>query len=231
MIDYLVKRAVGAPIFVLGVGRLELLDERQWSQHDSLKLRPLPSAACKALIDNLAEVQPELRSQIVRGAGGNPLFVEQLLAYASAEGELNTIPPSLEALLASRLDLLEQRDLAGPPKGGCYWSRVLVRSGRPPQSRGRGRGSRGLLARARSKGFVRAGGAGKAFGFTTSSSAMRHTTRSEDAAFSSCTSAPPNGWISKARDRTNSSATTWSRRTAVEWTSTPRGQSTRRARR
>ena len=113
LIDYLVKRAVGAPIFVLGVGRLELLDERpEWSQHDSLKLRPLPSAACKALIDNLAEVQPELRSQIVRGAGGNPLFVEQLLAYASAEGELNTIPPSLEALLASRLDLLEQRDLA-----------------------------------------------------------------------------------------------------------------------
>src|SRR4029079_12703929 len=94
-------------------GRLHRLGERPgWSRYDSLKLGPLPSAACEALIDNLAEVETDLRSQIVHGAGGNPLFVEQLLAYASAEGELTPTPPSLEAVLASRLDLLEQRELA-----------------------------------------------------------------------------------------------------------------------
>ena len=166
MIDDLVERAVGAPILVLGVGRLELLDERpEWSLYDSLKLRPLPSTACKALIDNLAEVQPELRSQIVRGAGGNPLFVEQLLAYASAEGELNPIPPSLEALLASRLDLLEQRELAVLQRAaviGREFSRGGVVHLTP---KGETEAVEACLLVLAQKGFVRARGAGEAFRF------------------------------------------------------------------
>ena len=49
----------------------------------------------------------ELRERIARAAGGNPLFVEEMLAMAGeAEGEV-VVPPTLQALLAARLDQLE----------------------------------------------------------------------------------------------------------------------------
>jgi len=166
LIDDLVERVIGTPIIVLGVGRLELLDARPaWSRYDTLKLGPLPSAACEALIDNLAEVETDLRSQIVHGAGGNPLFVEQLLAYASAEGALDTIPPSLEALLASRLDLLEQRELAVLQRAavtGLEFSGeavVHLSPGDEPEA------VEACLLAFTQKGFVRAGGAGEGFRF------------------------------------------------------------------
>ena len=43
----------------------------------------------------------------MRAAGGNPLFVEGMLAIAGeAEGEV-VVPPTLQALLAARLDQLD----------------------------------------------------------------------------------------------------------------------------
>jgi DNA-binding SARP family transcriptional activator len=47
------------------------------------------------------------RSELVEAAAGNPLFAEQLLAYAQREGQTAALPASLEALIAARLDLLE----------------------------------------------------------------------------------------------------------------------------
>ena len=211
LIDYLAERAVLVPILVLGVGRLELLDERQeWSPYDSLKLRPLPNPACEALIDNLGEgeVQPELRSQIVHGAGGNPLFVEQLLAHARAEGELNKIPPSLEALLASRLDLLEQRELVVLQRAavtGREFSRAAVAYLSPG---GETEAVNATCSRSPRKGSSGPAAQRNAFAFATRSSAMRRTTRSRERSAQRYTSAPLNGWISNARGRTNSSATT-----------------------
>src|SRR5207237_6374676 len=49
----------------------------------------------------------ELRAKITRAAGGNPLFIEEMLAIAGeASGQL-VVPPTLQALLAARLDQLE----------------------------------------------------------------------------------------------------------------------------
>src|SRR5262249_40933804 len=48
---------------------------------------------------------PETRARLVEAAEGNPLFLEQLLAYASETGSLDP-PPTLRALLAARLDRL-----------------------------------------------------------------------------------------------------------------------------
>ena len=39
-------------------------------------------------------------------SGGNPLFVEQLLAFAAEEWDGLEIPPAIQALLAARLDRL-----------------------------------------------------------------------------------------------------------------------------
>ena len=54
------------------------------------------------------ELDAEVREQILRAAGGNPLFVEEMAAMVQASdgGEVE-VPPTLQALLASRLDQLD----------------------------------------------------------------------------------------------------------------------------
>jgi DNA-binding SARP family transcriptional activator len=47
------------------------------------------------------------RAELVEAAAGNPLFAEQLLAYAQRDEQTAALPPSLEALIAARLDLLD----------------------------------------------------------------------------------------------------------------------------
>jgi DNA-binding SARP family transcriptional activator len=112
LIDYLAQRISDAPILLLGLARPELLDERsEWIETEMTRLAPLSSEDGEQVIENLSEVPAELRAQIVRTAGGNPLFLEQLLAHAVEDGEPTTLPPSLEALLASRLDHLEPGEL------------------------------------------------------------------------------------------------------------------------
>jgi DNA-binding SARP family transcriptional activator len=111
LIDYLT--ATRAPILLLGLARPELLEERsEWSQIDMRTLAPLSSSDGEALIENLGEFSNDLRTKILRTAGGNPLFIEQLLAHAREGGEPETLPPSLDALLASRLDRLEAGELS-----------------------------------------------------------------------------------------------------------------------
>jgi DNA-binding SARP family transcriptional activator/tetratricopeptide (TPR) repeat protein len=113
LIDYLVQRTSNAPVLLLGLARPELLEQRpEWTEIEATRLEPLSSADCEALIGNLGEVPGGLRSRILRAAGGNPLFIEQLLAHATEEGEAETLPPSLDALLASRLDRLEAAELS-----------------------------------------------------------------------------------------------------------------------
>jgi DNA-binding SARP family transcriptional activator len=113
LIDYLAERISDAPILLLGLARPDLLDERsEWIETEMTRLVPLSSEDGDQVIENLGEVPAELRAQIVHTAGGNPLFLEQLLAHAVEDGEPETLPPSLEALLASRLDHLEPGELS-----------------------------------------------------------------------------------------------------------------------
>src|SRR5206468_225975 len=73
-------------------------------------------AAIDLLVGELggAEVAAETRRRIASLAEGNPLFVEQLLAFLEEAGPeaLESVPPSVEALLASRLDRLEPDERA-----------------------------------------------------------------------------------------------------------------------
>jgi DNA-binding SARP family transcriptional activator/class 3 adenylate cyclase len=112
MIDYFAERVSAAPMLLLGLARPELLDERaEWRNNEAARLVPLSGAESEALMENLGEAPRELRKLIVRAAGGNPLFIEQLLAHANEGGDPNTVPPSLDALLTSRLDRLEPGEL------------------------------------------------------------------------------------------------------------------------
>jgi DNA-binding SARP family transcriptional activator len=116
LLDQIVELARG-PIFLLCSGRPELLDEREsWREH-ALVLGPLAPDDARALAAALkSDLAPDVQDRLVELAEGNPLFIEQLLAYAEERGKtaLDSLPPSVEALLSARVDLLapDVRDTA-----------------------------------------------------------------------------------------------------------------------
>src|SRR3954451_325525 len=104
LVEHIALLSSGAAILLLCIARLELTDRRS-SWPVTLRLDPLPDDDVDELIPERIPVN--LRAKIARAAGGNPLFVEEMLAMAGeAAGEV-VVPPTLQALLAARLDQLE----------------------------------------------------------------------------------------------------------------------------
>ena len=121
------------PILLLCLARSELLDRRPgWAggklNATSILLEPLTEEESQALIDNLlghAQLPEAILRRIDESAEGNPLFVEEMLSmliddgllrrengHWSAAGDLAdvTVPPTIQALLAARLDRLEDAE-------------------------------------------------------------------------------------------------------------------------
>jgi tetratricopeptide (TPR) repeat protein len=97
----------GAPLLVLCMARPELLDRRPgWP--GKLRLQPLPEEEAVALVGDA--VPDEVRQRIVRASGGNPLFLTEMVALSGeGDGELE-VPGTLRAVLAARLDQLEEAE-------------------------------------------------------------------------------------------------------------------------
>ncbi|HEY6796235.1 MAG TPA: BTAD domain-containing putative transcriptional regulator [Kineosporiaceae bacterium] len=106
------------PVVVLCLTRPELLQDRpDWlsgaREHAVVQLQPLSDQVAAALTAELSrpvELSEAARVRLVQAAGGNPLYLEQLLAAVdeqprTAAGDL-PMPPTIQALLASRLDRL-----------------------------------------------------------------------------------------------------------------------------
>ncbi len=98
--------AAGAPLLLLCMARPELVERRPgWAA--TLRLEPLHPEQADVLIGDA--VSRELRERIARAAGGNPLFISEMLAMAGNNAEVE-VPPTLKALLAARLDQLEEAE-------------------------------------------------------------------------------------------------------------------------
>jgi class 3 adenylate cyclase len=93
-----------APILLLCMARPELL-ERRSAWPGVMPLGPLTAEEADELIRD--EVPFELRDRIERAAGGNPLFISEMLAMVRERADVE-VPPTLRALLAARLDQLEK---------------------------------------------------------------------------------------------------------------------------
>jgi class 3 adenylate cyclase len=101
-----------APILLVCVARPELLAQRaDWPV--ALRLEPLPAEAAEQLMSDLS---PGLRQRVAHAAGGNPLFLTEMLAMAG-EAEDVAVPPTLRALLAARLDQLDPPERAVLERG------------------------------------------------------------------------------------------------------------------
>jgi class 3 adenylate cyclase/predicted ATPase len=114
LVEYVGEWSSDAPILLVCVARPDLLERRGlaagWTP---ILLGPLPAEHAAALVDNLSDgegLDEKGRARVVQVAEGNPLYAEQLLAYATEHGAevLEAVPPSVEALLASRLDRLDR---------------------------------------------------------------------------------------------------------------------------
>ena len=114
LLEQLVASA-DASLLLVAAARPTLFEHRpEWGVSERsrrVELTALTNDQSREVVANLlgdARISDALRDRIVHAAEGNPLYVEQLFAYALEEGEgaLDTIPPTIQALLAARLDLL-----------------------------------------------------------------------------------------------------------------------------
>ena len=100
------RGTLAAPVLVLCLARPELLEDRSdWEV--TVRLAPLGRAEVEALLDGLG-TPVEARDRLVEAAGGNPLFAEELAAWAGeGDSASEALPAGLNALLGARLDRLE----------------------------------------------------------------------------------------------------------------------------
>ncbi len=133
LIEHLADWTRDAALLLLCVARPELLEVRtDWGggklNATTILLEPLPDDQASQLVDNLlgrADIPPVARRRILEASEGNPLFVEEMLGMLIDDGLLRfedgswrpvedlanvTVPPTIQLLLAARLDRLDSEE-------------------------------------------------------------------------------------------------------------------------
>jgi|SRR5215211_272776 len=136
LVRYLAATIRGVPVLIVAVARTELLEAHPEFAAGAagargVELQPLSQAESSALVEHLigdTAAAADLSGRAFAAGGGNPLFVEELVHMVVDEhqrkggdeglsgiGDLSalSVPPTIHALLAARLDRLEaaERDV------------------------------------------------------------------------------------------------------------------------
>ena len=177
LLDHLLDAVHGAPILLLTSARHELFETRaEWAEgHEasrSCSSRSRPTRPTRSSTSCSAGLDASVRERILAAAEGNPLYVEQITSMLDRDRRASAaratagwrrrrpselaIPPTVEALVAARLDALGTEERRRDRPGLGDRPRLRRRGGRPPRPggapAGRSRcGSRSLTA----KQFVR----------------------------------------------------------------------------
>jgi class 3 adenylate cyclase/tetratricopeptide (TPR) repeat protein len=140
LLEHVADLARDAPLLLLCAARPELLEKRPaWGggkvNATAILLEPLASDATERLIEALPggrALPAELRARILGAAEGNPLYLEEMLGMLideqlvverdgewRAEREIDrvSVPPTVQALLAARLDQLPPVERAIAERG------------------------------------------------------------------------------------------------------------------
>jgi tetratricopeptide (TPR) repeat protein len=117
LVEHVADLSRDAPLLLLCMARPDLLDRRPaWAggklNATNVLLEPLSPGETGELIESLASELPEsVTSRVVDAAEGNPLFVEEMVALArESTADEVTVPPTIQALLAARLDQLDEAE-------------------------------------------------------------------------------------------------------------------------
>ncbi len=114
LIEYLAASIRGVPVLLVAVARNDLLDARPEFGGTRLELEPLSATESRELIEHLAgggEVPSDLVDRAFTAGEGNPLFVEELVRMV-VDGRQLSVPPTIQALLAARVDRLDPAERA-----------------------------------------------------------------------------------------------------------------------
>jgi predicted ATPase len=133
-VEFVAESTRESAVLLIALARPELLENRpDWGggvpNASSVLLEPLTETEADHLVDNLlgeSDLPDPIRDYIVRTADGNPLFVEELLAtlvdrailtreagrWTTTQVEAIPLPPTIQALVAARLDRLPQDERA-----------------------------------------------------------------------------------------------------------------------
>jgi class 3 adenylate cyclase/tetratricopeptide (TPR) repeat protein len=147
LVEHVADLSRDAPILLLCLARPDLLDRRPaWGggklNAATVLLEPLPGEECERLIDGLLAgetLAEDVRARILAAADGNPLFVEEMLALIrDGTGDADVrVPPSIQALLAARLDQLDPSERGVLERGsveGKVFHRGAVQALAPEES-------------------------------------------------------------------------------------------------
>jgi class 3 adenylate cyclase len=135
LIEHVAATIADAPVLIVATARADLVDTRPALTGGTpgtarVELEPLDDEDSRVLIEHLlgdAGVAPDLSRRVFTAAEGNPLFVEELVRMLVDEQRLErdesgvsmagdaaavSVPPTIHALLAARLDRLDPAERA-----------------------------------------------------------------------------------------------------------------------
>jgi class 3 adenylate cyclase len=132
LVEHVADLSRDEPLLLLCLARPELVDVRSgWGggklNATTVLLEPLSAEETELLLGELGGVEEKLRDRILAAAEGNPLFVEEMLALVreAKDGDID-VPPTIQALLAARLDQLDPSE-RGVLERGSVEGRVFHR--------------------------------------------------------------------------------------------------------
>ncbi len=133
LVEHVADLSRDAPLLLLCMARPDLLERRAaWAggklNATSVLLEPLSAEETEQIIASLAAELPDrVLRRLIEAAEGNPLFVEEMVALVrESEDDQVTVPPTIQALLAARLDQLDQSE-RGVLERGAVEGRVFHR--------------------------------------------------------------------------------------------------------
>jgi hypothetical protein len=109
LVESALRRLADRPLLVLATARPDLADvfPQLWSQLpvETLELGPLSESAARKLVQRTLEprLAAQVSARIVESAGGNALYLEELIRAAAAEADE---PRTVLAMMAARLEAL-----------------------------------------------------------------------------------------------------------------------------